>query len=64
MAKMYRNRNRSKPKAPRPPEEPDTSAAIGFAQASEAATQVYLVKLPDFLMNKFSAPVPLALLHQ
>lgn len=55
---MFRNRNsRSKTKGPRPPEEPDTSSAIGFTDAANAATQVYLVKMPNFLMEKFSKPV-------
>lgn len=54
---MYRNRNRNRPKAPREPEEPDTTDPIGFTKNEHAGTKVYLVKMPNYLMEKFTAPV-------
>lgn len=58
---MYRNKGRghkSRQAREKPEEEvPDTSTPIGYVDAENAKTQVYLVKMPNFLYEKFSKPV-------
>lgn len=58
---MYRNKNRNRNQfrsmRDKEEEEPDTSEAVGFANVEASNTQMYLVKLPEFLFHQFSRPV-------